>query len=257
MARATQSSIVTKVAYLLDILTRAQRPLSFTELVERSGLVKSSAHRILSIMVGEELLTYDASSKTYRLGHRLLHWAQTAWRRTDLLDVSARELEVFCEETGLNVTLSILDNDRVLYLRTIDAVPVRYAAHAGERAPLHCTAVGKVFLAYLPAKFRTALLDRITLDRLTEFSLQDRDVLEADLETVRARGYGLANREEFLQVVGMGAPIFDSDGRVLAAISTWTLTEFANIRQVEQHAPTLLAMARRISVLMGHDPPAA
>ncbi|GAB5469784.1 MAG: hypothetical protein Kilf2KO_28140 [Rhodospirillales bacterium] len=253
MSRANQSSIVTKVGRTLDVMTKAQRPLSFTDLVERTGFVKSSAHRIIAIMVGERLLDFDPRTKTYRLGTRLLHWAQTAWRRTDLQEVSGRELEAFSEQTGMNVTLSILDDDRVLYLRTIDFQPVRYASRAGERAPLHCTAVGKVFLAHLSPSARAELLPRLHLERLTEYSIQSLDVLEADLEAVKRRGYGLADREEFLQIVGMGAPILDSEGGVIAAISIWSLVKKADMRQLESLAPDLLAMTGRISSLLGHD----
>lgn len=253
MAQSNTSSIVTKVAETLDIVTKAQRPLSFSEIVQRTGFVKSSTHRILSVMLGENLLEYDEATKTYRLGSRLLHWAQTAWRRTDLQEVAERELATFSEMHTLNIGLSILDNDEVLYLRTMDAIPVRYATRAGERAPLHCTAVGKVFLAYLSEKKRAESLSRLNLERITENSIQKKARMELELDRVRKRGYGTSNREEALQVVGIAAPIFDSAGGVMAGISAWTTTAYSDMAKLEQRAPDLLAMTLRISKLMGHD----
>jgi len=253
MGSANESSIVTKVGQTLDIMTRARRPLTFSELVERTGFVKSSAHRILSIMLGERLLEHDPANKTYSLGPRLIHWAQTAWQRTDLQEVAGPELQRFCERTGLNVALSILDQDKVLYLRTLDALPVRYVAHAGERAPLHCTGVGKVYLAFMPKMRREGLLSRLKLDRYTEHTIQSPKVLAAELERVRARGYGTCDREEFLHVVGMAAPILDSGGEVLAGVSVWTTTEHADMARLEASVQDLLAMTRRISHMMGHS----
>lgn len=252
MAKPQQSSIVNKCVQILDVMAHARRPLAFIEIVEKTGFVKSSAHRILSIMESEGLVEKDKSVRAYRLGPKLSYWAQTAWRKTDLQEVAGSELEAFCEENGYNVALSIRDGDKILYLRTIDSVPVRYASRAGERAPLHCTGAGKVFLAYMNDAQQERLLKELSFERLTENTITSPEALKRELKLTRLRGYGTSYREEFLQVVGVAAPIFDTDRAVMAAVSIWNPNGEADTGDLELLAPDLLEMTRRISTQMGH-----
>ncbi|TQV73319.1 IclR family transcriptional regulator [Denitrobaculum tricleocarpae] len=252
MTKLQQSSIVHKCAQILDVLAHARRPLAYMEIVEKTGFVKSSAHRILAVMEGEGLVEKDASLKAYRLGPKLSYWAQTAWRKTDLQDVAGAELEAFCEKNGYNVALSIRDDDKVLYLRTLDSVPVRYASRAGERAPLHCTAAGKVFLAHMSESQQDRLMGELKFERLTENTIVSAEVLKRELKLTRLRGYGTADREESLQVAGVAAPILDTDRAVMAAVSIWCPVAQAGIGELQLMAPELLEMTKRISAQMGH-----
>ncbi len=247
MAKANQSSIVAKCASILDILANTRRPLVFTEIVERSGFVKSSAHRILSVLLTEGLAEYDSDSKTYELGPRLSTWTRAVWRRKDLKQVASGELEKLSEITGMNVALSIRDNDSVLYLSTFDTVPVRYAAPAGEHAPLYCTAAGKVFLTFMPEDRRAQLMGGFKYERFTEYTIRDTDTLLEDLAGIRACGYGLCIQEEFFQVMGIAAPIWNAMDEVVASISLWTLTEKTTEEELRSHAAILIATAQEIT----------
>lgn len=252
MTKLQQSSIVHKCTQILDVLAHARRPLAYIDIVEKTGFVKSSAHRVLAIMEGEGLVEKDKSLKAYRLGPKLSYWAQTAWRKTDLQEVAGSELDAFCEKNGLHVALSIRDADKVLYLRTLDPVPVRYASHAGQRAPLHCTAAGKVFLSYMSQSQQERLLEEMKFERLTENTIVSPDVLKRELKLTRLRGYGTSDREEFLQVAGIAAPILDTDREVMAAVSIWCPVEQAAIGELQLVAPELLEMTKRISAQIGH-----
>ncbi|TAL78591.1 MAG: IclR family transcriptional regulator [Burkholderiaceae bacterium] len=254
MASANQSSIITKTARLLDVLAEAQRPLGFTEIVARTQFVKSSTHRILSVLIGENLVAYEERGKTYKLGARLNNWAHAAWRRSDLEVVAARELEQLCEMTRANVALSVRYDDSVLYLRTLDSKAVRHASRAGDHAPLHCTAAGKVFLAYMPEKQRENLMARLRFERFTENTVRGPAQLLSELAIVRTRGYAQSAQEEFAHIVGIAAPIWNAHEEVTAAVSLWMVSEGASVQEIEAHAPTLLAVTQRISFQLGHEP---
>ena len=66
---------------MLDIVSTSASALRFTQLVERSGLPKSSAHRILAILVGQRLVYLDKGTRTYRPGPRLVDWGERATAR--------------------------------------------------------------------------------------------------------------------------------------------------------------------------------
>lgn len=247
MATRSESSVVSKCALVLDIVSSARRPLGFKDIIEQSGLARSSAHRILAILISENLIDYDKANRIYRYGPRLNRWARGAWMRIDLHENSASEMESLADATRMNSELSVLDGDSILYLRTMNAFPVSHASHPGDHAPLHCTAAGKVFLAFMQPQQREEMMARLRFEKLTEHTIQDPMVLLEDLAVTRERGYGLSIQEEFLPVIGVAAPIRDLHDEVIACLSLWTLTERASRSDAEALAPTLIASAERIS----------
>ena len=251
MVAANPSSVVSKCTRILDLLAEAQRPLSFTEIARQSGFVKSSTHRILAILQSEGLAEFDQRSRAYRMGPKLIAWAMNAWHKTDLQQNAAAELEHLCTTTGYNVALAIRDDDSVLYLRVLDSFPVRHAAKAGEHAPIHCTAVGKALVAFLPDEQRSNLIKRLRLEQFTERSITNATAFARELARVRKRGYSLNDREEFLQVCGIAAPIRDHQAQVAAAVCIWAPVKQADIEVLSGLADLLLDATRRISIRIG------
>ena len=247
MATISESSIVTKCGLVLDIFSEARRPLKFKDIATQSGLARSTTHRILTILINENLVTYDKVNKIYQYGPRLNRWARGAWMRIDLHESSATEMERLTDTAKMNSELSVLDVDSVLYLRTLNVFPTRYASQSGDHAPLHCTAAGKVFLAFMQEQQRDAILGRLRYERLTEYTLQRQGDLLDELEDTRKRGYGLAVREEYLTVMGIAVPIRNLAGEVIASLSLWTLDERNTLYELKAQAAALIASSERIS----------
>lgn len=247
MATKSESSIVSKCGIVLDIVTAARSPLDLKDIVNQSGLAKSSAHRILTILINEKLIDYDKANRHYSYGTRLNQWARSAWLRNDLHGNSVAEMEKIAHATKMNSVLSVLDGDSILYLRTLNTFPVNHTSHPGDHAPLHCTAAGKVFLAFQPSKTRDDTLARLKYERQTEHSIQDSATLLKELAITREREYGLALQEEFLPALGMAAPIKDLNGDVIACLSLWTVADRNSQAELEALAPRLIASANRIS----------
>jgi DNA-binding IclR family transcriptional regulator len=254
MARASESSIVAKCAAVIDVLSNARRPLGFKEVTESSGLVKSSAHRILSVLLSEDLVEYDPLKKVYRVGPRLNAWGRAIWRGMDMQMDPSAELEALCEHSNMNAAISILDGDSLLYMRTLNSVPFHIASHPGDHAMLHCTAAGKVFLASMSSHRCEQVMDRMRFERMTEYTIQDPAQLKSELELTRSRGYGLVVQEEHFQLIGMAAPIRDIQGGVTACLSLWSLVDLTNVDEVERFAPELIATTERISRQSGYEP---
>lgn len=256
MSSGNSSSIVSKSVALIDIIAASRKPPTFSEIMQRSGFAKSSTHRILAVLVAEGLVEHVDDRKTYTLGSKLVTWAQAAWQSTDIQKIAGRDLELLCERTGMNVALSILDNDAVLYLRTIDTHPARFAPRTGERAPLHCTAVGKVYLAFMDKRRRDETLARLAFEKYTELSPSSPEELVASLEAVRGAGFATCFQEEFLQINSLGAPVRNAQGTVCAGISLWTLQDCFTRDELLAHSQNLLAAAAKISSQMGYVPAA-
>lgn len=225
--------------------------MRFSDIAAATGFAQSSAHRLLAILHSEGVVEYDSRNKSYSLGNRLRMWARQAWFSTDLQRLAESELEWLCEVCGHNVCLAVLDDLRTLYLRTIHPYPVQYAAQMGEHAAAHCTAAGKVLIAFMAEKRRADVLDRLPFEPHTPSTITDRVAFEAQLTDVRQDGMAVSIAEEFLQTSAIAAPVFNHQGEVIAAISVWGLTDRMKPHHVTDWAEDLKSAARRISEGLG------
>lgn len=251
MARELQSSIVSKCVEVMDHLSNSLDPMSFTEIVTATGFTKSSAHRIIGVLVNEGLVQFDADTKSYGLGPRPMRWARSAWHKIDLRQITDPELIHLRDETGLNVAVSVSTGDAVMFIRTFDVHSVRYAAKIGDQAPFHATAAGKVFLAHAEDQTNCGLPAGYDLEKLTEHTITTPRDLARDLKATRDRGYAICDREEFLQIRGIAAPVFDYQSCVVASIGLWAHTRTSDLPEIERHAGALLRLTAEISNRFG------
>ena len=253
MSRNSESSIVTKCGQIIDVLSAARRPLAFSDIVERTGFVKSSCHRILAVLQGEEMIEYDKANRTYHTGPRLQKWARATWNRADIQQVASQHMADLCENTRMNTALSVFDNDAILYLRTVDFYSVRFASHAGDRAPLHSTAAGKVFLANMKPARQQAALGLLDFEQFTERTIVSLETLIAQFGDIRANGFATARGEETLQVTGIAAPIWNAEDKLAACLSLWSTKELHDPEDVIGHSEMLVGLTRKISNALGAD----
>ena len=257
MARASGSSIITKSNLVLDVVTSAHRPLGFSEIVEGTGIVKSSCHRILAILQVEHLIEFDRRTRTYRSGHRLQKWARAVWNRADIQQAANSHMADLCEQTQMNTALSILDGDSVLYLRTVDFFNARFASHAGDRAPLHATAAGKLCLAYMSQTRREALLREMSFELFTPYTIVTASELREHCEMIREAGFAMADREEALQVKGIAAPIWNDEGKHVGCLSLWTTIQHHQTADLIEKSEVLMQVTKEISAELGAAVPQA
>ena len=251
MSATKPSSIVTKCNQVLDLIAASSEPLGFSDIVNQSGLVKSSAHRILSILQHENLVSLDSRSKRYGLGPRLMLWAQKVWQGSDIQQAAFDELDALARTSAHNVALAVADESGAVYLRTVNNYELRYVAKAGERAALHCTAVGKVLLAFTPTAQREAWFKRLELTRFSENTIVDRNRLVNEISKVNQLGYAVCDGEEFLQVCGIAAPVFDFQNNLAGSVCIWSLRERADLPELKQFIPQLIDSTQRISGKLG------
>ena len=114
-------------------------------------------------------------------------------------------------------------------------------------------AAGKVLLAYLRPQKRAALLAGATLERYTDHTILTAQAIEADLRQVRARGFALCDREEFLQVVGIAAPLRDHHGDPVGAISLWDEVARQDIDGLVRQSRVLLDATQELSARLGFE----
>jgi len=212
--------VLDKTFSILDILFQHDSSMHITEISEKLGLYPSTTHRILDTLKHWGYVEQDLKTQKYRLGLKLLALGMAKLHQMDLVKEATpylKELVKLCNET---VHLGVLEGGEVLYLaKEESSQTIRMISYVGRRAPLHCTALGKVLLAHLSLEERKRTLGGKELPPLTENTITDKKELEKELDKVREQGFALDQEENEKDVRCVAAPIRNYKGDVIAALS--------------------------------------
>jgi len=212
-------SVARAIAILKSFsLERPERGVS--ELSRELGLHKSTVSRLMRTLEQGGLLSRSPETERYRLGVDLIGLAAQVVSFMDLRDVALpflRALADTCQET---VNLSVLDAGQVVNLEQFvpQARWIKNIGRVGRRMAPHCTAAGKVLLAYLPQHEREQII-RANLRRFTPHTITDPDELRQELARVREQSYGTASEELEKGLNVVAVPVRDHTGRVMASVS--------------------------------------
>ena len=244
-----------KGVQLLEHLVRAGAPCGVSELARQSGLNPSNVHRTLQTWAHLGFVAQDAVSGQYHCTLRLFEWGCRVADGFDVRRAAREPLARLARQTQETIHLSVLDGAEIVYLEKIDSPqPVRAYSEIGGRAPAHCVATGKALLAHADA----ALLDAlpVPLPRPTKHSAASLAALRRQFAAVRADGFAV-NREEWrLGVSGLGAPVYDQNGRAIAAAGLTAPTSRLDEARIQALGRALAATANEITrALGGRAPP--
>ncbi len=246
-----------KTLQILEALAVFEKPVTLQDLIEYTGLPKSSIHAILATLETLRYIERDAAN-TFRLGPKAVQIGAAATRTTNLSQLFHQTARKIVEECGETVQLTILDQAEVIYVAREDGTqPVQLASNIGGRLPAYATASGRVLLAALPDESLDALFARRPLPTLTARTISSLNQLKPELSLVRERGYAHDNQETSDGLECLAAPILDRTGQVVAGISV----SFLSARASPEHFQRILGLVQRaaqeISERMGGHVPAA
>jgi len=205
------------VAQLLDELAAAQRPLGVTQLARALDQSKARIHRYLSSLRQSGLVEQDAASERYRLGWKLFQLGEAAGRQFDLRRLAEGHLRKLRDLTGLTALLSVPVNGEALVIAALESERnVCITVKPGNRPAAHCSAQGRVVLAFADAAARERQLRR-KLARPTPHSIAEPDAVRRRLAAVRERLYEDAPNEVLTGMNTLAAPIL-RDGDALVGV---------------------------------------
>ena len=242
--------VIERMMHLMDALARHSLPVNLKQLALETGLHPSTAHRILAVMVDNRLVD-RIEPGTYRLGIRLLELGNLVKIRISVREVALPYMQRLHQVLGETVNLSVRHADEVVYVEraTASHSMMRVVQIIGARAPLHITAVGKIFLSDDGPEAWRRYIDRTGLPRYTPHTLTDADALARELEQIRHQGYALDNEEAEKGVSCIGAGIYNDEGRLVAGLSVSAPAD----RLDKAWAAQVKATAEAISRAMGYN----
>ncbi|UGS33856.1 IclR family transcriptional regulator [Capillimicrobium parvum] len=211
---------VKKIGPVLDLFSVDRPEWGVTEVAERLGIAKSSAHALLVSLAGVGLLSCTNQSR-YRLGWRFLDLGETLKASLNLRGTALPLMRALVAQHRETVQLAVLDRGRVLFVERLEGThPVRFAgAPIGARWPAHASATGKVLLAVRPRGEVARIASVEGLRAMTPNTVTDLDRLHGELEQVRRVGYAYDVEESVPGVSGVAAPVRLERGMTVAALS--------------------------------------
>lgn len=252
-AKARLSSVANSIR-LLSSFSGDEDELAITTLAQRLGLAKSTVHRLASTLTSAGFLEQNRDTGRYRLGVALFELGALVRRRMDVANVARPHLRELLEKTGETVQLGIVDHYSVLYVYEMESRrAIRMAAAVGARAPLHCTAVGKVLLAFQPADYIRETLER-GLTAFTEKTVARRDAVLELLDDVRMRDYAIDDEESEIGLRAIAAPVRNQNGQVIAALGVAAPVQRMNKKVMQTSVPTVMSIAQAVSTRLGFSP---
>lgn len=208
-----------KLMALLDLVTHAERPLRFTDILAQAGQPRGTLHRQLGHLVEEGLLELDADGR-YSPGLRLLDLAARSWAKNEFRVVAEPHLRGLQAMSGETVHLGVLRGTSIIYLDKVEGKQsVRMYSQIGNASPVYCTGVGKAALSVLPQAGLADFAASLRFQRFTAHTLETPDALLAEVESIRQQGYAFDREEHEQGICCIAAPIWTSDHSLVGGIS--------------------------------------
>ena len=244
--------VIERMMSLLDVLANTQAPATLKMLSQATGLHPSTAHRILAMMTHSRLVErHDAS--TYALGIRLLELGNIVKSRINIRQIALPFMQQLHDTVDESINLAIRDRDEIIYIERTSSggSRVRVVYLVGDRAPLHLTSLGKLFLATENVAEVRAYAKRTGLPGKTPHSLTNLSALEKELDKIRRHDLAYDNEEAEIGLRCLAAPIRDDQGAIVAGLSISAPTDRHDPGWVAQ----IKAAAEAISSALGYRPP--
>lgn len=249
---------ITRMFDVLEALALADEELTLTRLQAQLNLPAPTLHRLLQALVERGYVEQNGDSRRYGPGLKILEIAESAKRnsRFDLCRVVRPFLQRLTDESGESSNLVIRHNTEVIYVEQVSSPrSVRMFTEVGHRAPLYCTGAGKAILSCLSSDQLDAYVETVQLERLTPQTLGSADELVRELAAVRRQGFAIDNEEFETGVRCVAAPIVDSAGRCVAAISVSGPTTRMSCERAGELGPQVRHVSALCSTQLGYGPP--
>ena len=242
---------------VIRAISRADRAPTMSRLADATRLPKGTLHRMLKALTTEGLVRYRSDDRTYHLGFELLSLACQALDELDVRDIARDELARLRDLTGEAAHLAIHDDLRAVYVSVVESgLAVGPIAKIGSSSDLHSSAVGKAIAAFLPPAERSATLRRLPMTQHTGRTITSRRALAAHLDDIARQGFALNEEEESLGIHGIGAPVFDHQGTVVASVCTTIPSYRYDPSALPSNAAAVMDAAAAVSRRMGYRNPA-
>jgi IclR family transcriptional regulator, acetate operon repressor len=234
---------------ILEHVARARAPVDVLDIISTLKLPKATAYRLVDWFVTQGYISREPSRKRLIVGPRLTTLAFGALSSSMRNDTPHVVLQRLVHTVNETCNIGTLLNGEVIYLDRVEAEhwPLRLQYTSGSRVPLHCSAIGKLFLALAAAPRRRRLLQSLELRRYTNRTIVDAARLEAELRQIRKEQVAFDREEYLVGVLCAAVPVIGTNGEMLAALAIQAPQARMNVETARGHLTTLRRAASELA----------
>lgn len=211
---------VTRALSILNVLSHHPHGIKITSLAQELNLSKATVHRLLATLISENYVRQDPETERYKIGYQVVSLATHFLNHFDIIEVAKPHLTQLSTEINETVHLCIEDQGQALYIDKIESTqPIAMYSRIGTRAPMYCTAVGKVLLSAMNAAKYQEVVKTIQFLKVTPYSIDSADSLTTEINLVKNQKFAIDEQEITVGVRCLAFPIYNFKGEIIASFS--------------------------------------
>jgi IclR family transcriptional regulator, acetate operon repressor len=234
---------------ILEHVAGSRAPVDVLDIIASLKLPKATAYRLVDWFVTQGYLSREPARRRLIIGPKLTNLAFGALSSSMRHDTPHVVLQRLVHTLNETCNIGTLLNGEVVYLDRVEAEhwPLRLHYTVGSRVPLHCSAIGKLFLALAASPRRRRLLHSMELRRFTDSTITDSARLETELRQIRKEQVSFDREEYLVGVVCMAVPVIGKNGEMLAALAIQAPQARMNVQTARRHLPALRHAAAELA----------
>ena len=251
------SLILIRGLKLIEFLSDYANGCPLARIAERTGLNKSTAHRMLKSLEAFGYVIPANTPGSYRLTGKFVAIGHKVFSSLNVINVAAPHLEKLNIDTGHTVNLSAREGNNYILIYKLEPTSgvLRTHFYLGQRLILYCSGMGKAYLAHSPDAFLEKYWREESgeIVRRTPHTIVDINAMRKELARIRRDGVSFDREENELGVICVAAPVFGLHRQVSYAISVTVPASRANRKKLGAAGRAVRGTAALISHEMGGD----
>lgn len=234
---------------ILEHVASSRTPVDVLDIISSVKLPKATAYRLVDWFISQGYLSREPGRRRLIVGPKLTNLAFGALSSSMRHDTPHVVLQRLVHTLNETCNIGTILNGEVVYLDRVEAEhwPLRLHYSIGSRVPLHCSAIGKLYLALAPSARRRRLLQSLELRRFTDSTITDSVRLAAELRQIRKEQVSFDRQEYLVGVVCMAVPVTGKNGEMLAALAIQAPEARMSVQTARRHLPALRDAASELA----------
>ncbi len=245
---------------ILDCLAQYPKGCGIIELSKNLNLSKSTIHRIITTLKYKGYVTQNTETDKYQLGLKVLNLSNSIINSMDLISVARPYIHEFANKIDEVIHLCIPDEtfSNIIYVDKVSSENtsrnVTMSSSIGKKAPIYCTASGKLLLSQFSDEEIRDILKDTKFVKYAENTITDMEAFLKEIHDIRKNSYALDNIEYDTGVICIAVPIYDRTRKIIATTSLSSVTLFNTMDNLLKYKDEFMNISKNISKLMGYAP---
>ncbi|MBP1155594.1 MULTISPECIES: IclR family transcriptional regulator [unclassified Paenibacillus] len=209
---------VHKAIRILREFSQNEPELGISQLSRRLGMAKSTVSRLVQILCDENMVVQNEETRKYHLSLTAFEIGSVVYHEMELCQIALPLLKKMLPNVQSAIQMVTYDKGGIVYLLKLpDHRDGKILNVMGKRVPSHCTASGKVMLAFQNELEIKHVLSK-ELKSFTRKTITCPDKLRGELQTIRQKGYAVSHEEFNPGMSSLAIPVFNDYDAIIAAI---------------------------------------